>query len=148
PSGTKRELASLLTRRMTDAGASAAGTLVCAAGHDPAIATANNAAFFSVDCAIVVPLFVVSSRVSYGSDAKPDQVDAAAVVLRFVDCDFLAFEIDNAAQNENELPHQLRSRQCLGLGRRYFERGRSSHDHALAVLFFDRLVDRQNAQIG
>src|SRR5262249_8197618 len=100
PSGTKRELASLLTRRMTDAGASAAGTLVCAAGHDPAIATANNAAFFSVDCAIVVSLFVVSSRVSYGSDAKPDQIDAAAVVLRFVDCDFLAFEIDNAAQNE------------------------------------------------
>src|SRR3954451_13616485 len=152
PSGTNRELASLLTRRMMGATASAASMRVGAVIQDAATTAANKAVRVCVRCAIVVSLIGSLSNGCHGGDAKADQVDVAPRVLCVIGDDLFddlfAFEIHDAAKRQDELSHELGTCQRFSLGGRNFDRCGSADDNALTVLFFDRLVDCQHPQIG
>src|ERR1700704_6240336 len=90
PSGTKRELASLLTRRMMGATASVASTQVGAVIQDAATTAANKAVRVCVRCAIVVSLICSLFNIRHGGDAKANQVDAASRVLCVIGDDLFA----------------------------------------------------------
>ena len=94
-------------------------------------------------------LLRASTSASCRGDAEADHVDAGRagrVVVGRVGV--VLAGVEQAAQRQRQRAELARQRERLGLARRELERrGLADHD-ALAVLFLDRLVDREHAHVG
>src|SRR5882757_1359683 len=152
PSCTKRELESEPTTckplapdvPMAPGSAARAGAPMHAAS-----ATAVNPAAVNVQLAFIPSPLLNSFRRGYGGNAKAHRIDSrplacgAIVIVR--KCGLAG--IRKAAQRQRHCAELARERELFGLAWRELEgRGLADHD-LLPVLFAERLVDREHANV-
>src|SRR5215813_8850612 len=131
---------------MTGVACSAAGVCPDAMNPNAKIAAAICMVRISGTFAMMVPWLYRLFRCRR-ADAETDDIDA---VPRFRGVVLVvgSVEVDDAAERERKHTHQLGAGEHFRLLRRELEGRGLADDHALAVLVLDRLIDRQDPDVG